>query len=471
VTTGQESLSLKGHAGPVNCVAFSPDDKHLATGSADRTVRVWNAATGGVIRTFQGHTGTVFSVAFSHDGERLASAGVDRAVKVWDSSTGQNVLTLQGHSESVAGVAFSPDDKHLATASADKTAKVWDTTSGKVILTFERHHRPVHCVAYSPNGQWIASGNPVSLDVTDPSGTALTYHLGGRPRLPGKVIVWDATTGREILTLRGHTGPVNSVAFSPDGTRLASASDDQTVKLWDVTTGEALLTLQGHRGPVNYVAFSPDGKHLASASEDGTIRVWDARPLTREVAIEREAVALLGFLFSRPLSRADAIAYLDNSAAISPQTRQKAVALAKHYREATDPATFHRASWAISRRPHLNAVQYRLALRQAETACRLAPDQGKHLTVLGVAQYRLAQYQKALATLTRADQANKGAPVNLAFTAMTQHRLGEKESLRSTLTRLRVAMKRPEWANSNEAHTVLREAQLTIPGLVAELGK
>jgi WD40 repeat protein/predicted Ser/Thr protein kinase len=470
VTTGQETLTLKGHGDAVLSVAFSPNGKYVVTGSADSTMRVWNAATGGVIRTFRGHTGGVFSVAFSPDGARLASAGVDRAVKLWDSSTGQNTLTLKGHSAGVASVVFSHDGKHLATASVDKTAKVWDTTSGKAILTFDGHHRPIHCISFSPDDQRIASGNPISLNVTDPSGRAVQYDLGPRPRLPGKVIIWEVTTGRELFTLRGHTGPVNSVAFSPDGTRLASASDDETVKLWDVATGESLLTLQGHSGSVNAVVFSPDGTRLASASEDGTIRVWDTRPLTREVAIEREAVALLDFLFSRPLSKGDVIAYLGNATSISPQTREKAMTLAKHYREAT-PDTFHRASWAISRLPYLNGVLYRLALRQAESACRLASDQGKHLTVLGMAQYRLGQYQKALATLTRADQINKGSPIDLVFTAMTQRQLGEKESLRSTVTRLRVAMKRPEWARNNAVHAFIREAEATIPGLAAESRK
>src|SRR5262249_40347589 len=91
-----------------------------------------------------------------------------------------------------------------------------------------------------------------------------------------EVKVWDAATGREALTLRGHTAGVTGVAFSPDGRRLTSAADDRVVKLWDTATGQEVLTLRGHTGVASSVAFSPDGRRLATASRDGTVRVWDA---------------------------------------------------------------------------------------------------------------------------------------------------------------------------------------------------
>jgi WD40 repeat protein len=92
------------------------------------------------------------------------------------------------------------------------------------------------------------------------------------------VEVWDAHTGQEVHTLKGHTEPVTSVAFSPDGQRLVSASQDNTIKLWDAQTGQLALTLKGHTEPVTSVAFSPDGHRLASASMDQTVKIWDGTP-------------------------------------------------------------------------------------------------------------------------------------------------------------------------------------------------
>jgi WD40 repeat protein len=439
VTTGQEVLPLRGHKDAVWGVAFSPDGARLASAAADSTARVWDATTGKALLTLEGHTGPVFSVAFGRSGARMASAGADKTVRLWDPATGREALALKGHREAVWGVAFSPDGRHLATASADKTAKVWDATNGSERLTFDGHHRPVHCVAFSPDGQRIASGNPVSLSLMDPKGARVLYTLqdDSEPQLPGKVVLWDSTTGRAILTLRGHTGPVNSVAFSPDGTRLASASADATVRLWDVMTGETVLILAGHTGPVNSVAFSPDGTRLASAGEDQSIIVWDARPLIPEVATEGEALAVVGSLFARPLTKADVIEYVRNSPTIRPQVREQALALAERYHEQTDPGAFHRAGWAIVRRSYLNAVSYRLALRQVETACRLAPGEVKHLTALGVARYRLGRYQEAAGTLEKSLAAGKGRfdAFDLYFLAMCHARLGDKAKAKSCFDR------------------------------------
>jgi WD40 repeat protein len=94
--------------------------------------------------------------------------------------------------------------------------------------------------------------------------------------------VWDARTGQETLTLRGHAGAVYGVAFSPDGGRIASASDDGTVKVWDARTGQETLTLRGHAGAVTGVPFSPNGSRLASASYDQTVKIWESAPITPE---------------------------------------------------------------------------------------------------------------------------------------------------------------------------------------------
>src|SRR5262249_21361894 len=178
------------------------------------------------------------------------------------------------------------------------------------------------------------------------------------------VKVWDAATGQELHTLEGHSSDVRGVAFSPDGSRLATASRDGTVKLWDVATGQEALTLRGHVQAVVGIVFSPDGHQLLSASWDGTIKVWDTRPLTPEVRVEREAVGLLDFLFARPLRKADVVESLRGTPTLGQPARDRALALADHYREEQNPERYHAAGRAAARHPSSNRFQNQLALPQ-----------------------------------------------------------------------------------------------------------
>jgi WD40 repeat protein/serine/threonine protein kinase len=294
--------TFRGHTAEVHSVAFSPDGKHLATASADQSVKVWDAASGQETLTLKGHTKEVLSVAFSPDGKRLASGSWDGTVKVWDAATGQETLSLQGHTAEVYSVAFSPDGNRLASASYDRTVRIWDAQTGQETLSLKGHSDQVKSVTFSRDGQRLASASRDGTVKVWDAGTGLeTLSLKGASaavafspdgtRLAGgddTVQVWEAATGQETFTLRGHTGALTSVAFSPDSKRLASASQDHTVKVWDTATGQETLSLKGHTGLVSSVAFSPDGKRLASASHDRTVRVWDA-------ATGQEILSLKGY--------------------------------------------------------------------------------------------------------------------------------------------------------------------------------
>jgi WD40 repeat protein len=382
-----ELRTLKGHSQPVSSVAFSPDGKRLASGSWDETLKLWDAANGQEILTFKGHSGAVFCVAFGPDGKRLASGSSDRAIKLWDASSGQEVLTLKGHSGPVLSVAFSPDGKRLASGSDDHTLKLWDAASGQEILTldfelraaaalldlahgleiltFKGHSGWVSSVAFSPDGKRLASGShygglklwdaasgqeiltltglsgPVysvdfdSVDFDSVGVNSVAFSPDGKRlasgSFQGALKLWDAVSGQEILTFKGHSGRVDSVAFSPDGKRLASGSHYGGLKLWDASSGQEILTLKGHSAAVLSVAFGPDGKRLASGADDGTVKLFDARPWTAELRTEREALGLVIFLSEKGLSKEAGLKAIATDGTITDLVRQRGLELAPLY--------------------------------------------------------------------------------------------------------------------------------------------
>jgi WD40 repeat protein/serine/threonine protein kinase/regulation of enolase protein 1 (concanavalin A-like superfamily) len=446
--TGEELFALKGHASWVNGVAFSPDGGRLASASNDRTVRVWDSVTGKEQFALSGHTNGVWSVAFSPDGRRLASGSDDQAVKIWDSVTGQELLSLLAGGVRPS-VAFSPDGRRLTSASNDGTMKIWDSVTGKELLSLKGLYAPVTGVAFSPDGRRLALAS------------------ANQP-----VTICDSATGKALLSLKGHNALVTRVAFSPDGQRLASGSLDQTVKIWDSVTGKELLSLKSH-GWVTSVAFSPDGQRLACANADGSINQWEGTTVSPEIQQRRATNQLLAVLFGQQGLRDDVLEQLRTLPGLSPARRQEAITLAQAYPE--DQETLNHLAWKLVKLPGGELSGYRKALRCSEKACQLEPKNGLFLNTLGVAYFRVGNYEKALEVLLRSDRANKtqfqgSVPADLAFLAMTQRRLGHGKEAQAALQRLRERLKDPRWAPDAEALGFLHETEaLLVPNLTAFL--
>lgn len=311
VLLSRTQFILKEHPrgdGPVYGVAFSPDEKLLATTGSDKKIRLWDLARGELKRVMEGrdgHTDEIYGITFSPNGQVLATASWDGTAKLWDlsgnclrtfhnigpdgqrsratnvafdpagkllaissfdgiakvwdttSTSNEPLVQLRGHQGPVIGVAFSSDGKSIATASADRTAIVFDTLSGEPKKVCKGHMGFVYSVSFNPAGDHLATS---SMDQT-----AIIWNISD-PHL---------TEPKPEHVLRGHGNMLGVVTYSPKGDLLATASADGTAKIWDARTGTDLLTLAGHNSLVYGVAFSPDEKQVATASWDGTARVWN----------------------------------------------------------------------------------------------------------------------------------------------------------------------------------------------------
>ena len=287
---GEKSLVLRGHRGPVRCLAFDREGRRIVSGGDDKTVRIWDAATGVELAVLRGHSERVTGVAFSPAGDQLVSAAYNPYVtfdrgnefKQWDAATGQEIRTLHHKSgwEMVLGglQPRRPTDRHfhvLGRARFGSGTRPVGTRSRKAAAIGPKGHG----VAFSPADGRVAVGN------------------GERA-----ISLWDPDGRRPVQYLRGHSAEIFDVAFSRDGRRLASACNDGTVKLWDADTGREIASFRGHTSNVLSVDFSPDGRRLVSSSGDNTVKVWDVDASSEALPLKSSRVGLPGRLQPRRTS-------------------------------------------------------------------------------------------------------------------------------------------------------------------------
>jgi WD40 repeat protein len=275
-------------------VAWSPIGTRLAYGSVDGTVKLWDAGTQQNFLVLEGHAKPVVPVAWSPDGSMLASGSQDGTVRLWHPETGEQAAEL-GSAEQVASavqrLAWSPKGELLAVGRDEGHVELWEVETGKKRITLEGNARYTPLgIAWSLDSAFTAAWNTLAHGFVwnAETGTEVyfNYHVDDVAWSPaevelalgtGSLIIWNAGTGEVSAELKGHSDLLSSVAWSPDGLLLASASRDGTVRLWDAETGQQLNVLQGHSAWVQSVSWSPDGVLLASGSKDGTVRLWGVR--------------------------------------------------------------------------------------------------------------------------------------------------------------------------------------------------
>lgn len=302
------SASISGHGESILSAQFSPSSSsRLATGSGDKTARIWDCDTGTPFHTLSGHTGWVLAVSYSPDGSQLATGSMDNTVRLWDPATGKQLgATLKGHTKWLTSLSWEPyhtqepGRPRLASASKDGTVRIWDCVGAHADMALTGHKGCVSCVRWGGTGNIYTAGHDKTIKV------------------------WSATDGKLLHTLAAHAHWVNHLALSTDFAlrtayhdhtgkkgipetqaekrakalerfetaagvnsgkssggaveRLVSASDDCTIYLWNPSSAsnKPIARLLGHQKQVNHVCFSPDGLLLASAGFDNLIKLWSA---------------------------------------------------------------------------------------------------------------------------------------------------------------------------------------------------
>lgn len=461
---------LLGHDRWVYTVAFHPDGRRLASGGWDQTIKIWDTARGVMVQSLAGHRGFVTKLTYNVDGRRLASSSEDRSVRVWDAETGREIATLLGHPAFLHALAFGPDGRTLASGSESGEVKLWNLADvepvrlpppaswvtglsfrhdGRQILISSRESNQVNWVWDLESGI-LAETAKESVQTSDSGSSDGAFIRAGQlvRQVPYNCVVHgtgvdvlEAGSGRLISSLIGHSDHVSMLVLSPDGSLVATGSNDRTVKIWDPRTGRELTTLRGYPGGIRSLAFSPDGHRLAAGGVGAEVWVWDARPIPEEKLREVVARNRVRELFARFAIREDVMEQLRRDSQIDEPTRARSLALAADRPHQPNPYALNNLAWGLALSPNSTEEHRRRALRLARRAVEQIPDSGTLLNTLGLVLYRNGLYGEAHEILLRSLKMNanpqgQGEASDALLLAMSAYRLGKVEEANRGLERV-----------------------------------
>jgi WD40 repeat protein len=265
---------LIGHTNWVFSPVYSPDERQLASTSADGTVRIWDLETGKCLQILP-HEHWVVRAIFSPDGRQIIVSGLSSTIYVWDTNSGELIKTLKGHLDWVWSIEMSADGNTLFSTGEDRTIRGWDLQTGRCHTVFRAHQERIWTISLTPDNRRLISG---SEDRT--------------------IKIWDLQRGKCVKTINGYGNWIKSIAFIPDREWLASCHRDCTIRIWSLEQLTCIHTLFGHTDAVLTIAISPDGSYLASSSFDRTIRIWDLHNFTCLQTIETQFEGSCTLVFS-----------------------------------------------------------------------------------------------------------------------------------------------------------------------------
>ena len=287
----REIACFRGHTEAITSTILSPDGKRIATVSRDKTLRLWNVATGQAERILEGHTDWVFGLAFSPDGKQVVSGGEDGQLRFWDVETGKELIHVLTEKGSVQKLIWMSDGRLLSAGSTSSGIRFWDSKTGKEqYRSNSSDSYPVYAVAVSADNNSVVATRHGCFTVYSLGRSQLERRFQVDMRLPrcvafspdGKRLLcgcdfrmhlWDVQTEKELRSVEVGNCSVWAVAISPDGRRaLCGAGKD--VCLWDLETGRLIHRHEGHTDSVYTVAFFHGGRRAISSSEDKTVRIW-----------------------------------------------------------------------------------------------------------------------------------------------------------------------------------------------------